>query len=52
MLVPNQETIFELFWENYSWDGQLGFAAMYRLIFIVIYRPKRHSGSLKTIGTQ
>ena len=29
--------IFELFWENYSWDGQLGFASGYRRILTAIY---------------
>jgi len=30
--------IFELFWENYSWDGQLGFASGYRRILTAIYK--------------
>ena len=29
--------LFELFWENYSWDGQLGFASGYRRILTAIY---------------
>jgi hypothetical protein len=35
--VSYSKVIFELFWENYSWDGQLDFASGYRRILTAIY---------------